>query len=370
MSFLSGQFWPKFQYNLVSGPTYTTRRLDAIADQMSIIFCMPEDDTIDKLYFRQGALTGGVGLTLSVGLQEVSSATGLTANTWMGGGTAFTFGQSIDVYNGAGTLLTTTNNNTFIEFSLGSGIALSRGQFVALTMKPFDGAWTNTTNDITITSSMANMRPMGNLPYIYLSPSITASSNNQQFTPFILKSSTSNKSYSDYPFGTYTRVLLHSSSQTYDALGIKWKFPKNWGYTYKIRGARFNMSTNALLTSGIAYELQMLLMDEHYSTLQSKIIYSTYSADTNDFSRRIYYFDEDSLVNLQYGKEYNLALRVLDNQGSSTRYLRMGYFTPINISDVSAITEAEIKLILKFDSGAGGAWTSSNNIPAIDLLVD
>jgi hypothetical protein len=368
MPFLSNTFWPQLPFVIGTAPTRTTRTLNELADRITFVFSMPEDAVVDSLYYLQNTLTGGTALTLAIGLQEIVTGTGLTALTWMGAGTAYTLAHTSDL-NIAGNAITADNDLLYVKNSI-AGIALSRGQMVGLTIQPQAGIW-STTNSLGIVQAFTNVWPRGNLPYNLLSTSIVANDGNQRQQTFMIGSNNGIVNFGDYPVQNFIRDNLHISSQTYDAWGIGWKFPKSWGYTYKICGARFNCAINQLTTSGIGYSIEMLLMDENYNTLQSKTINTQIRANYTTMDRITYYFDDNNLVNLRYGKRYNIALKMNDNLGASNRYMTINYMNLYAANVVqSAFTAADISLILRTDSGGGNIWSEdTSKIPCIDILV-
>lgn len=370
MPFLSKTFWPQLPFTMSSAPTVSSIAFNELNDRYTFVFSMPEDATIDSLYYLQNQFQGGNGLTLSIGLQEIITGTGLTATSWLGAGTAFTLATTLDL-GYAGNALTSSNNGKFVKNNM-AGIALTRGQIVGLTIKPYDGAWSSTGNSMSIIRSYSgNAFPRGNLPYALISPTISASDNTQRQLLFMLGSNNGTKIYSQYPIQNYDRTNLHISSQTYDGWGISWKFPKHWGYTYKVYGARFNLTLNPLLTSGIGYTINMELMDENYNILKSKTLNATYRHNSTVMSQVTYYFDDNYLPRLEYGKKYNLGLRLMDNLGASNRYMQVQTLELYDsIYSKTAFTEADISLLYRFDSGFGGTWYQIDNfLPCIDILV-
>ena len=334
-------FWPGFPVPRTTVSS-TATTLDATSDSYAVVFDAEEDATITHVCFRQGTATGTPG-NLRVGIQGVNTS-GIEDGTWLGGGSGY--GDYTPVSG---------NNNTIVTVTLGASVSLQRGSQYAIVCDPESGTWDGS-NRVTITILWSGLDPVYSNPYYNVGGSKMSSG--PQRSMYLMRSSS--RSYGMDPFQT-TATLSFNSGSTPDEAGLRWTMPSGAGSTYQVVGLRFAAQ---FVTSG-AYTVTMRLYDTDGSTvLQNRTIdvRNTYNF-TQD--ARIFFFDEDTLADLDFGSEYTATLLPDDTAGGFSHTFR--YMTLASAGDTTVWTPGEIQWVERTNAGA---WTETpTRVPLMDLIV-
>jgi hypothetical protein len=273
------------------------------------------------------------------------NTSGVEDGTWLGGGSAY--GDYTPVSG---------NNNTIVAVTLGASASLQRGTQYAVVLDPESGTWDGS-NRVTATVLWSSLDPVFSNPY-YTGNGAKMASGPQRAMHLIRSSS---RSYGMDPFQS-TATLSFSSSTTPDEAGLRWTMPAGAGSTYRGVGLRACFQP---VTSG-AYTLTMKLYDTDGSTvLQNRTLdvrnMYAFTQDTH-----LFYFDEDTLADLDFGSEYTLTLVADDTAGGFSHTFR--YFTLASAGDTTIYTPGEIQWVERTDSGA---WTErSTRLPLMDLIIE
>lgn len=332
--------FPQYEWLTATTPSFVVDTLSATTNDVGFIFQMPEAATITTIGWRQGTLTGTPG-TLRVGLQGVSTTTGLNDGTYIGGATNF-----VD-YTGwaAG------NNGTFITHTLPTSVSLTRGQLVCLYLKPQAvGTW-NGTNNVTVTRSLSDVRKSVVRPYNIANGAIVS-----EFNPriFLLRSST--KSYG-YPLQNYAKGALTSATNP-DEIGFAFTLGSSYFSTYQVAGIRFVNSVTASTSSFnlVLYNNTTALQTVSYDTDQTY----RFADNTHEI-----YFTDTTLATLNTGTEYIIGQKATTTTASACQ---PAYITCPTNGDISAFSSETIRY---GERQGTGAWSFTNNtrLPLVNLLI-
>lgn len=321
-------------------PSFGTQTLNATTNDFGIVFQMPEAATITTIGWRQGTLTGTPG-TLRVGLQGVSTTTGLQNGTYIGGATNY-----VDYNSWAA-----GNNNTFITHTLPSSVSLTQGQLVCLYLKPQAvGTW-NGTNQVTVTQNLNDIRNGICRPYSIVNGAISSSFQDEVF---LVRSST--KTYGN-PVQSINTASLTTATNP-DEVGLAFTIGSTYFSTYQVAGVRIVNGINASNAAG------NIVLYNNTTALQ------TLSVDTDQvyrFGANSYemYFTDSTLATLNTGTEYILGQKATTTVASAWQPL---YWTLPTSGDISAFSTETIRYGQRQGTGAW-SFTNDTRLPAVELLI-
>ena len=332
-----GQGW-------VSGstPTFVTQTLNATTQDFGFVFQAPEAATITSIGWRQGTLTGTPG-TLRVGMQGVSTTTGLNDGTYLGGTTNY-----VD-YTG----WSATNNNTFIVHTLPTPVSLTRGQLCCIYAKPQAvGTW-NGTNQVTVTVQSTDIRKGILRPYYIWNG---AKENDAGFGDeiYLLRSST--KTYGQ-PIQSFTNPTLSAGGNP-DEIGLAFTIGSTAFSTYQVAGIRISNGGTATNNS---YSVNLM---SNTTTLQTVTVDTdqirTFAVNSYDI-----YFTDTTLATLNTGTEYIASVKALSATAGAAS---PQYITMPTANDITAYSNQTIRYAERQTTGAW-SFTNSTRYPMIELFI-
>lgn len=330
---------PKWMPGGTGSVNYTNQNMNTLGDKIGIAFTLEEDATIANILIRQGASVTYNG-TVRVGIQTVSTTTGINSGTWVGGANNYV---DITSWNSA-------NNGTFLVVTPTNNMVLTAGTVymvvAEVTTAPTAG------NTLTLTSVFANIVSRGGYPYTINQTTTTISGklDNSMLACFGLRSSS--KTYG-YPYEAFHSVSLNVDSSP-DELGIGFTMPNTVCSTFEISSFEpylsFTQSTDTTFDI-VIYQGTTALQTSSFDTAQM-----------NGFNRNM----RHSLVmsgtpaTLTSGIEYIVALKPT----TTTNITIFGY-TFATSGDKTSLGGLNPKYYTRTNAGA---WTETTlRVPFGDL---
>lgn len=270
----------------ISSPAFTNFTLNESTDKVEFIIQAPEADTITKLGFRFGVLTGN-SPTFRISLQGVTDA------------------------NPDGTIKQNAGNNCAATFTCTSMTTLT-WQWITL-----DYSYTCTRGEnlaIVIEYSSGTIDGSNNASFCVGWDMITS----RQGKPYSIQNNAGTRSYfANTPlYGlasatrTYGNVVQSYTNSTFDSndspdeIGMAFTLPAGMGDTYKVAGVRFYSSGPAVGTT-----FKVLLYND--TTVLQEITVDSDSVRSAASGHRIIeiWFSETTLATLNFGTQYIIALQ-------------------------------------------------------------
>jgi len=283
--------------NMLNTGTLTAVTLDALADQIGVVMYAPEDCTITNVQWIQTSFLGVPG-TLRIGLQSVSTTTGVATGTWLASGNGY-----VDK-----TTYATGDNGIYQTATLGTSVTLSRGECFAVVLDPLSGTW-NSTNSVTIGYQISQYEVISATPYFLANNSKV---NTARQCNFMARSST--KAYGD-PLESVKDWLIDNDVSGQNAAGgVKFMIPNTVCSTYQVAGIRIFMDAVNASTFTIS------LYEGTNRTVMQTIAIDTDQMGTNSTIAGYHtlYFDDSTLDALTAGTTYRLMIEATSTDSAGT----------------------------------------------------
>lgn len=305
---------------------------NATTDLLGFAISPEEDATVLSVLFQIATRTGSPG-TFRVGFQGCDATTGLNDGVW----------QSYTDVNASTSITTGVFNN----FTLDTPQTVQRGKIICLVLQPISGTW-NTSNFMNVVVGQQNSYPWQSLPYLFQNTTgTTAKTTTSQFLLYGYRSAT--KTYG-WPIRQGSTAAFNSTT-TPDEYGMRFTLPATWGKRFTLLGInanhRFSGGGNATINLNLYDSSSNLLAQNSFDSDQVMIPVP----GTNWEATYQFMFDESTLPELSYGTEYIIAIEATNSVNN------IGiYFTALQASDYSAITDATLQYVTRKDTGA---WTTN-----------
>lgn len=330
-------------FSSVAAPTSKT--IQALNDYVSIVTIAEEDAVIDRVTGYVDLLTGTPG-TVRIGIQSVSTATGLPSGTWLGYGD----------FAGNGTNFP---NFSTKEWTLSTTASITRGQYYAIVFYAFSGTFNGTNNIRFYTARGTGIGPNNTVfPYYYDVINGVAGAKSTTAGLFNFGCGTSTRQYGIATSGS--TIASWNSGSTPNQRGIKFKLPASLCTTFKVAGVRM-----AVGPTNSAAQWNLNLYDASNNVLQNRTYTNSDAYNTNTIAVRDYYFDESTLTALSPNTDYRIAV-----EGVSAALGCMQYIETGGTWDVSSAFIPDGTFHLSTRTGAG-AWTDTTTswFP-MQLIID
>lgn len=295
----------------------------------NFIFTIDEDATITTLLFRQGVSSSYTG-TLRVGLQTVSTTTGLPTGTWVGGASNY-----VDV-----TSWSASNDGLFVSVTPSSSMSLTRGTVYAFCLEVTSAG----TGSLSVTTTYGGLNISLGFGYTTTeaSTAIGDKTDNTGQSPWCIRSST--KTYG-WPIQDITNLAV-SQATTPDEVAMGFTMPSGAGSTYKLAGVRMMYSVGVSVNQTfdmVLYSGTTALQTATFNTAQMRGASAMRMFPLN--------FAQSTLSTLNTGQEYILSYKPTTSGGAS---INIPYITVPSSQDKNAFGELSQKYYSRTD---GGSWT-------------
>lgn len=327
----------------VAGPTQKT--IQALNDYIAVITIAEEDAVIDRVTGYVDVRTGTSG-TVRVGIQSVSTATGLPSGTWLGYGDFASNGTNFP-------------NFATKEWTLSTTATITRGQYYAIVIYAFSGTFDASNNIRFYSIRGTGLGPSNNaFPYMYDVINGVAGS---KTTTALIPNLGCGTSTRQYKIGTSGgTVSSWNSGASPDQRGMKFKLPASSCTTFKVAGVRMAVGpTNSASTWSLN------LYDSASNVIQNKTFTNSDAYNSASIVIRDYYFDESTLTALSPNTDYRIAV-----EATSATLGCMTYIELNGAFDCSSafIPDGTFHLTTRTDAGA---WTDTTTgwFP-MQLIID
>lgn len=326
------------------GPTSKT--LQAIGDYAATICQAEEDATITRVTGYVNARNGTPGTT-RVGIQSVSTTTGLPTGTWLG---------SVDLTTDATNFPATSAK----EWTLSTNATVTRGQYYAIVVSALSGTWNTATDNLQLyVYQGTGVGPsLAVFPYNYdVINGVAGAKTTLAILPCLgCGSSTTQYRIAHKP----ASIGSWNSGSTPNQRGIKFKLPASTSTSFKIAGVRMAVGpTNSAST----WDLN--LYDASNTVLQNRSFTNQEAFNVATLLIRDYYFDESTLTALSPNTDYRIAIQAT----SAT----LGCMTYIELSSATDCSSAFIPggTYHATTRTGTGAWTDTTTawFP-MQLIID
>lgn len=325
--------------------TVSNQICDASNDGLGWVFQPYSADPITHLGFRYGARTG-TPPTYVIGLEAVSTTTGVGDGTILGGGSpaSVSFRPPAD----------TTWDGLWKWQALANAYTPARGDFLFSSLR-YDSAAANTvdgSNNSSFTSGVSG-GPSG-AAFMNYPPAVT------------LTAGSWTKSVNMPVFGWRTASgrfgYIHQSdystavSTTGHRQAMRFTLPSTHGSTFEVLGVRtsFQMVDAGTFSFGL-WSGATLLQSTTYDT--------DYLRLTNVKRPSEFLFSDTTLATLSYGTEYRIGFEVLSNADFQIAGRKLA-----EAEDREAYPYGDVRGLSTFD---GSTWTDDNTVlPEIDLILN
>ena len=331
-------------------PGFTNNTINVVGDKVVFVFRLNEDAVITTVGVRQntranttGSSPAGYTGTVRVGIQTVSTTTGLNSGTWVGGASNYVDGSS----------WVSANDGTFVQHTLPSTASLSRGVPYAVVAELVTAA---ASGSVQLSLTYTNQSINAGFPYVFDETTTTITkASNQAYGPWMIRSST--KTYGS-PVESWTTTSIESDT-TPNEIGLGFTIPSGFGTSYTIEGAFVSGHFNT--TVDVTVDMTLY---QGTTALQSTTIDTAQIANFNTSRRYELPFDSTTLSSLTPGTEYILAIKA--NDATTANAFAVREITIPASGDKSAFGD----LGFKYYSRAGGSWTeNTTRLPVFGIYV-
>lgn len=287
-------YWPRM--NMLNTGGLTSVTLDGLADQLAVVMYAPEDCTITNVQWIHSSYLGSPG-TLRIGLQSVSTTSGVATGTWLASGNGYV---DKTTYN-------TGDNNIYQTATLGTSVTLSRGECFAVVLDPLSGTW-DAANSVTIGYQINQYEVFNTTPYLL----INNAKGGMRSCNLMARSAT--KAYGE-PLESYRDWGIENDipGQNADG-GVKFMIPNTVCSTYQVSGIRIFMDA---ITGGT---FTISLYEGTNRTVMQTIAIDSDQMGTNSTTTGYHtlYFDDSTLDALTAGTTYRLMIEATSAGGNGT----------------------------------------------------
>jgi hypothetical protein len=329
-------------------PGYSGNTINASGDKQFYAFRLDETATITTVGIRQNSRTNTTGSspaaytgTVRIGIQGLSTTTGLNDGTWIGGTNNY-----VDVSS-----WTAANDGKFVTVTLNDA-TLSRGVpycvVAECTSHPGSGT-------LAIASTFSTVVLNSSFPYTFDETITTQqgkTANTGRF-PFLLRSAS--KSYG-MPIENWATNAIETDGSPYE-VGLGFTMPTGSGTAYTVDGGFFQIAS----AGNLDFNFDMVLY-EGTTALQTTTIDNAQLAAVGSTRRHDLPFDVSTLSTLTPGTEYILALKATS-------------ITPVTVREFTLATSGDKSAFgpfnFKYYSRTTGAWTEdTTRLPLFGLSID
>jgi hypothetical protein len=330
-------------------PGYTANTINAVGDKQYYAFRLDESATITTLGVRQNTRTNTTSQsaytgTVRIGIQGLSTTTGLNDGTWVGGSTNY-----VDVSS-----WTAANDGLFVTVTLPTSVTLDRGVPYCLiaecTAHPGSGS-------VGIAALFSAMALNGSFPYTLDETVTTQAGKTGALSRFAWLMRSSTKSYGT-PIETWATAGL-TSATTPSEVGLGFTLPTGAGSAYKIDGGIFTLTSAG--NSDFSYDM---VLYQGTTALQTTTIDNAQIAAVGSSRRVDLPFDVSTLSTLTPGTEYIMAIKGTGTTGTIT----VREFTVPTSGDRSAFGPWNFKY---YSRSGSGSWTEdTTRLPLFGVSID
>jgi hypothetical protein len=318
--------------------------LDASNDGTGAVFRASDENAITHLGFRYHQRVG-TPPTYIIGLEGVSTTTGLPDGTYVGGGSpaSGTFTPPAD----------TTWDATWQWVALSNAYTPSRNEVLALTIRHSSGSVDGSNHGIfTRADSNFNL----NQPYAL---ALTAGTWALSANAPVFGVRTASSRYGSIIKGVYS---TRSASTAGHRQAMAFTLPSGHGDTFKVRGMRFYGSLAAAGGKTPLFELWdgSGVLSSGTNSVDADI---NSSVSTSVRSHELYL--AGTLPTLSYGTKYYIGLEVVDAVNAG---VQLGGIQLASADDLAAFPGGSNVHLATFD---GSSWTDDTTVrPAAELILE